>query len=123
MQWSSLSNALATWTGIIAAVVGGVIGLDSYREDVQKRVDERQLTAFAQVQSFLSRDMVPIREKVGAYVKARRACDSQPWQSFGLSEAELQSYIEALDLAEACRAAEMDEAGGRGEDRVHLVRR
>jgi hypothetical protein len=111
MSLSAISNMLATWTGIVAAVVGGAIGLDSYREDVQKRVDERQLAAFAQVQAFLSRDMVPIREKVQAYVKARRSCDSQPWQSFGLSEAELSSYVEMLDLAEACRAADLCDAG------------
>ena len=104
---SSISNALATWVGVIAAVAGGYIGLDGYIEDTRKRVDERQQAAFQQVQIFLSRDLVPIRDKARAFVAARWQCGSEPYQSFGLTESELQTYVELFDMVDACSAADL----------------
>lgn len=107
---ASLSNAVATWVGVLSAVTGGYMALDSYQEDTRKRVDERQQAAFAQVGTFLGRDFVPIRDKVRSYVQARWSCDGQPFQSFGLSETELSTYIEMFDMVEACRSAGLCDA-------------
>lgn len=107
MKFNAISNMLATWVGVFAAIAGGYTGLQQYQEDSGKKVDERKLQTFDLVKTFLSKDFVPVRDKVGQYVRARRQCDSQPYQSFGLTESELAGYVEFFDYAATCLEADL----------------
>lgn len=105
MRLATLSNIAATWVGVVAGIFGGYVALDNYQDDVRKRVDERQRQTFALVGTYMSKDLVPIRDKVRRYVRARQKCDATPFQSFDLSETEITTYIEFFDVVEACLAA------------------
>ncbi|MEZ5775935.1 MAG: hypothetical protein R3D33_14895 [Hyphomicrobiaceae bacterium] len=110
MKLGVVSGMLATWVGIAAAITGGYAALQQYREDVGKRLDERQLQTFELIRTFTSRDFVPIRDKVTRLVQSRQVCANENMQTLGLSTAELSTFVEFFDLVSACLDANLCDA-------------
>lgn len=111
MRLSVISNVLATWVGVMAAIVGGWIALDNYLEDSRKRVDQRAKETFELVKGYGAKDMVPVRDKVFRYVIGRRSCANDSALSIGLSDTEVFAFVEYFDLIVACVDAGLCDRG------------
>jgi hypothetical protein len=59
-------DAIAKWLGVIGAIVGGLIALSTYRDQVNKQVDERGQSAFALAEEFGSSEYMTLRNKISA---------------------------------------------------------
>jgi len=96
-----ISSRLATWVGIMSAIIGGFLGLDTYQTDVAKQVDESVEKAFDMVHRFNAKEMQGTRERVISYVYARRYCDAR-MISRELTDADYARVIDFFDLVHAC---------------------
>ena len=59
-----ISSILATWVGIVSAIIGGALTLRAYRTDVGKREDDAVVRAFDLAIRFDSREMIDLRNRV-----------------------------------------------------------
>lgn len=106
----SLSSQFATWIGVISAIVGGVLALQAYREDVAKRADDRVVGAFERIERFNAPAFRAIRDDVVAEVFARRICDVRAEAlEFTLNEA--YAYVDFFDLTHLCVETGLCDAG------------
>ena len=88
---------LATWLGLIAAIVGGYATYQQYRESVSKQVDDRATAAINFVTQFQNLQMLPIREKIHEYIFCRDDCAArQP------SSSQLFAFVEFFDAIKYC---------------------
>jgi hypothetical protein len=106
-----LSTILGTWVSISAAVFGGALALQTWREDAAKRVDQRVAYAFQFVEEFHRPDFVALRsslltEREAAGARLRCAEPSQ-----NLSPNQLFSFVEFFDRAEMCVEAGLCDKG------------
>lgn len=104
---SSLSETRAsTWIGMISAIIGGIIGLQTYALDVSKNVDGRVEKTFDMITLFNDEALQVPRTNVLSYVHARRDCDSRRINQ-ALTDEDFVRVIEFFDLVHACIAADL----------------
>lgn len=96
-----VSSRLATWVGIFSASVGGFLGLDTYRADVSKKVDQSVEKSFEMIYRFNEPQLAGPRERVLSYVLARRYCDSR-YISRDLTDTDYVIVLDYFDLTHAC---------------------
>jgi hypothetical protein len=92
-----ISNMLATWLGLIAAIVGGYAAFHQYRESVNKQVDDRSTAAINFVMQFQNLQMLPLREKIYGYIFCRDDCATRK-----PSNSELFAFVEFFDAIKYC---------------------
>ena len=97
MRAKELSNLLATWLGLIAAVVGGYAAFHQYRESVNKQVDDRATTAINFVMQFQNLQMLPLREKIYDYIFCQGDCATRK-----PSQSEVFAFVEFFDAIKYC---------------------
>lgn len=103
-------NRAATGVAMISAIMGGYVGLSTYRLDVSKQIDQSVEKSFEMVQIYNGEDLVDARERVMSYVFAKRECDAR-YISRDLTDADYVRVLEFFDLAHACVDANLcDEA-------------
>lgn len=61
MQIKDLSGVLATWVAILGGIIGGWAALDEYRDQGQRKLDERVLQTFSMYEHFRTSDMLAHR--------------------------------------------------------------
>ena len=91
----------STWVAMISAIVGGFIGLSTYRLDVSKKVDESVAKTFEMIGTYNSGDIRDARDRTLSYVYARRECDSRIMNR-ELSDDDFVRLLEFYDLVHAC---------------------
>lgn len=96
-----ISSRLATWVGIGSAIIGGFLGLDTYKSDVAKNVDQSVAKTFDMVHRFNAPEMDEPRTRVLSYVYARRYCDAR-YISRDLNDEDYTDVIDFFDLVSAC---------------------
>lgn len=101
-----VSSRVATWVGIVSASIGGFMGLDTYRADVSKKVDQSVEKTFDLIHRFNEPSLVQTRQRVLSYVNARRYCDSR-WISRELTDYDYVTVLDFFDLAHACVEAQL----------------
>ena len=101
-----ISSRLATWVGIISAMIGGYLGLDTYKSDVAKKVDQSVEKTFDMVHRFNGAEMDGPRTRVLSYVYARRYCDAR-MVSRDLTDEDYADVIDYFDLVSACVDAQL----------------
>ncbi len=101
-----ISSRLATWVGILSAMVGGFLGLDTYRTDVAKQVDQSVEKTFDLVHRFNAPEMDGARTRVLSYVYARRYCDAR-FFSRELTDEDYADVIDFFDLVDTCVDAKL----------------
>ncbi|MEO1149613.1 MAG: hypothetical protein AAFW83_01355 [Pseudomonadota bacterium] len=101
-----VSSRLATWVGIISAMIGGFLGLDTYKTDVAKQVDQSVEKTFDLVHRFNAPEMDGARTRVLSYVYARRYCDAR-YFSRDLTDEDYADVIDFFDLVDACVDAKL----------------
>ena len=94
-------NRAATWVAMISAITGGVIGLSTYRMDVNKQIDESVEKSFEMIQAYNSSDLSQARSRVMSYVYARRECDAR-YISRDLTDDDYVRVLEFYDLVHLC---------------------
>lgn len=104
-----ISSRLATWVGIFSACVGGFLGLDTYKTDVAKKVDQSVEKTFDLIHRFNAPELVEPRERVLSYVLARRYCDARIF-SRDLTDTDYIKVLDYFDLAHACVSAGLCDA-------------
>lgn len=90
---------LATWVGVVAAIVGGYAAYLQYEKSVAQQVDQRSLTAIEFVIQFQSEHFMPLREKIYSYIfcSSQEACaSSHP------SNSQVFAFIEFFDSIKYC---------------------
>lgn len=102
----SLSAQFATWAGILSATIGGFFTIETYRDDVAKRVDEKVVETFARIREFNDADFRKIRDKIRAEAIARSLCDVRA-QSNDLSLNEALAFVDFYDVVGLCASAEL----------------
>jgi hypothetical protein len=100
------SNILATWIGLIVAIVGGYAAFNQYRESVAKQVDDRSTAAINFVMQFQNLQMLPLREKVYDYIFCRGDCAAKT-----PSNSQLFAFIEFFDAVSYCAERGLCDAG------------
>jgi|GEM_PF-6767571 len=101
-----ISSRLATWVGIFSACVGGFLGLDTYKTDVSKKVDQSVEKTFEMVHKFNEPKISEARFRVLTYVDAKRYCDSR-MISRELIDNDFVTVLDFFDLANACVEAKL----------------
>ena len=101
-----VSARLSTWVGIISAMIGGFLGLDTYRSDVSKKVDQNVEKTFEMIHRFNEPQMAEPRLRVLSYVDARRYCDSRII-SRELIDNDFVTVIDYFDLVNVCVEANL----------------
>jgi len=101
-----VSSRVATWVGILSACIGGFLGLDTYKMDVNKKVDQSVAKTFDMVQVFNQPQLADPRLRVLTYVEAKRYCDSR-MISRELIDNDFVTVIDFFDLANACVEARL----------------
>lgn len=96
-----ISSRLATWVGIGSACIGGFLGLDTYKTDVAKKVDQSVEKTFDMIHRFNEPGLAATRLRVLSYVDARRHCDSRI-MSRELIDNDFVTVIDFFDLVDAC---------------------
>ena len=96
-----VSSRLATWVGIISACIGGFLGLDTYKTDVSKKVDQSVEKTFDMIHRFNEPQLSGPRERVLSYVLARRYCDARIF-SRELTDTDYIRVLDFFDLVHAC---------------------
>lgn len=99
----------ATWVAMISAITGGVIGLSTYRMDVNKQIDESVEKSFEMIQAYNSSGMSEARARVMSYVYARRECDAR-YIMRDLNDADYVRVLEFYDLVHLCVEAGLCDA-------------
>ena len=99
-----ISSRLATWVGIGSACIGGFLGLDTYKTDVDKKVDQSVAQTFEMVSKFNTPEMASARLKALSYVEAKRYCDSRIIAR-DLIDNDFITVIDFFDLVHACNEA------------------
>jgi hypothetical protein len=92
-----ISSILATWLGLIVAIVGGYATYHQYRESVAKQMDDRSTAAINFVMQFQNLQMLPLREKVYDYIFCRGDCAAKT-----PSNSQLFAFVEFFDAAKYC---------------------
>ena len=95
------SSRVATWVGIASATIGGFLGLDTYRADVAKKVDQSVAQTFDMIEVFNQPRLADARLRVLSYVEAKRYCDSRII-SRELIDNDFFVVLDFFDLAHAC---------------------
>ena len=101
---SPVSARLSTWVGIVSACIGGFLGLDTYRADVAKQVDERVAESFAMIDRFNAEGLAGPRARTLSYVEAKRFCDARII-SREFTDADVIAVLDFFDFANACVGA------------------
>ena len=96
-----VSSRLATWVGIGSACIGGFLGLDTYKSDVAKKVDQSVAKTFDLIHVFNEPKISEARLRVLSYVDARRYCDSRI-MARELTDNDFVTVLDFFDLADAC---------------------
>lgn len=94
----------STWIGMVSAIIGGFIGLQTYSLDVAKKVDGRVEKTFDMITLYNGSALIAPRTNVLAYVHARRECDARLINN-ALTDEDFVRVIEFYDLVHACVAA------------------
>jgi hypothetical protein len=64
MTARTLSNMLATWVSIIAAIVGGYVALTTYNREADKTLDDRKKQTLELARLYYSEEFVRIRRTI-----------------------------------------------------------
>jgi hypothetical protein len=107
MNVRQISNVVATWAGLVAAVATAYGFLHTYRESSAKQIDERNKQTFDLLRHFSSRDFMPIREKALLVVRAAQKCDRDPIGAAKIADSEAFAFVEFFDLIQACLDAQL----------------
>lgn len=97
----TVSARLSTWVGIMSAMIGGFLGLNTYHEDVAKKVDQSVEKTFDMVHRFNAPEIAGPRLRVLSYVDAKRYCDARII-SRELIDNDFIVVLDFFDLASAC---------------------
>jgi hypothetical protein len=111
MTVKELSTVLATWFVVIGTVIGGYAALRTYRQEVEKQLDDREKQTFALVLHFISPDFLPIRDKMIKVMRAAESCADPMAPLAQMTEAERFAFFEFFDIVHACTEAGMCDAG------------
>lgn len=101
-----ISNRLSTWVGIVSAMIGGFIGLNTYQTDVEKKVDQSVAKTFDMIHRFNEPGLSDVRLRVLSYVEAKRYCDARII-SRDLIDNDFVKVIDFFDLVHACVDAQL----------------
>jgi len=101
-----VSSRLSTWVGIVTACIGGFLGLDAYRADVAKKVDQSVEKTFDLVLRFNEAPLSQTRLKVASYVDAKRYCDARLINR-DLVNQDFITVLDFFDVAHACVEAKL----------------
>lgn len=96
-----VSSRLATWVGIGSACIGGFLGLDTYKADVGKKVDQSVAQSFGLVLQFNAPELEGPRSRTLSYVEAKRFCDAR-YISRELTDQDFITVLDFFDLVHAC---------------------
>lgn len=107
----TVSAVVATWVGLTCAVIGGVIALRTYQDDVDRRTDERVEKTFQFAQDFNAADMTLLRQKIESAAQRGGACAPSRFKELGVEPHELFSFVGEFDIVQRCVDADLcDEA-------------
>jgi hypothetical protein len=102
MSVRDLSSILATWIGLIAAIVGGYTTIDGYLAQTAKQIDERKLQTFRMVEKYNADDMVRIRTKILPLVRSDSFCLASRREAAKLDDNEAFAFVEFFDMLGLC---------------------
>jgi hypothetical protein len=105
MTARDISNILATWLGLMAAIAGGYAAFQQYHDSVSKQVDDRATAAINFVMQFQSQHMLPLREKVYDYIFCRDDCAARR-----PSNSQLFAFVEFFDAVKYCADKQLCDA-------------
>ncbi|MBT8473538.1 MAG: hypothetical protein HKN14_05360 [Marinicaulis sp.] len=95
------ASQLSTWVGIVSAIIGGFLALETYRKDVAKSVDQSVEQTFEMVDKFKGPTLSAAHARTLSYVEAKRFCDAR-MISRDLTDLDIITVIDFFDLAYAC---------------------
>ncbi|MEQ1717174.1 MAG: hypothetical protein ABL907_14520 [Hyphomicrobium sp.] len=102
MNVRDVSNVVATWVGLFAAIVGGYTTINGYLAQTSKQIDERKLQTFRMVERYNNNDMVHIRTKILPLVRTNAFCQSSQRESMKLDDNEVFAFVEFFDMLGLC---------------------
>ncbi len=102
MSVRELSNVLATWIGLIAAIVGGYATINGFLAQNAKQIDERKLQTFRLVEKYNAEDMVRIRTKILPLVRSNTFCQASQRAAVKLDDNEVFAFVEFFDMLGLC---------------------
>jgi hypothetical protein len=93
---ANVSTALAAWVGVVAAVVGGYAGLNTYQSDIEKRVDDQIKAPFELATEFNGEHFLDIRSRLfDSDIACRQATASATQQ-------EVVALVDFFDRVQIC---------------------
>lgn len=102
MNARELSGMLATWIGLIAAIVGGYTTINGYLAQSAKQIDERKLQTFTLAKEYNSDHMMRIRNKILPLVQSDTFCRAQAREAAQLNDNEAFAFVEFFDMLGLC---------------------
>jgi len=102
-----LSAILATWIGLIAAIVGGYTTITGFLAQGEKQIDERKLQTFRMIEQFNSPRMLETRNKLLPLVRSDQFCQRGRRAAAGLGDNEVFSFVEFFDMVGFCIEAKL----------------
>jgi hypothetical protein len=107
MDLRGASSMLATWVGLIAAIVGGYATLDGYLAQNAKKIDERKLQTFKLIEKYNTDEMVRIRAKILPLIRSDSFCQSAQREAAKLDDNEVFAFVEHFDMVGLCIASKL----------------
>lgn len=99
MNTKDILSILATWVGVIAAIVGGYAAYLQYEKSVANQIDQRSLTAVGFVTQFQNEHFMPLREKIYSHIfceSSEKCASSMP------SNNQVFAFVEFFDAVKYC---------------------
>jgi hypothetical protein len=92
---------LATWVGIVAAIVGGYFALTTYYREAEKTLDDRKKQTLEMARLYYSEEFVRVRRTIMAEDLTKLQCEPASVIT-DKNKVDYFSHVEFFDMVEIC---------------------
>jgi hypothetical protein len=101
MAIRDLSNILATWISVIAAILGGYVALTTYSREVEKTLDDRKKQTLELARLYYSEEFVRVRRVVLTSDFVKLSCEPSSVIT-EQNKVDYFSHVEFFDMVQIC---------------------